>query len=85
MCKGKQKEILEAIVGFIQEHQYPPTIEEIGEMVGLSSKNTVYSHLEKMFERGILERDEIRRGARALRVPGYEFVRKGENIDVRNM
>lgn len=77
--KGEQKrqEILEMIIQYIEEHGYQPTIREIGDAVGLSSTNSVVSHIHKMIKSGMLETDaEIPGSSRAIRVPGYKFVKE---------
>lgn len=67
-----REKILDAIIAYIQEHGYPPTIEEIGQAVGLKSKATTHHHLNVLLEEGKLETDAP--GApRAIRVPGYRF------------
>lgn len=71
----KNKEIKEAIIGYIQKYGYPPTISEIGEMVGFRSKNTTWNHLQQMLKSGELVTDHPY-SARAIRVPEYEFVKK---------
>lgn len=68
--------IYKAIVSYIERHGYPPTNREIGEMVGLKSTNTVYYHLLVMKESGMVETDEGFGASRAIRVPGYKFVKE---------
>jgi repressor LexA len=68
----QRKRILEAIVQFMLDYEYPPTVEEIGDMVGLRSKNTVWTHLRKLEEDGEIE---IRSGSpRAIRVKGVRYI-----------
>jgi len=43
-----QERILDGIRLFKDEHGYPPTIAELCQMVGLRSKSTVASHLNKL-------------------------------------
>lgn len=74
--KGK---ILESIITYIQKHGYSPTIREIGEMVDLKRTSSVQRHLTKMFEDGILETDHGYGTPRAIRVPGYNFVKNNNN------
>lgn len=64
-----RERILEAINTYINEHQYPPTIREVCELVGLKSPSTVFNHLEILKERGLLESDGKRQSRRAIRVP----------------
>lgn len=48
----------QAILDFIRDypHQYPPTVREIGEGVGLSSSSTVHHHLTELVNKGYIER-----------------------------
>lgn len=75
---NKKEEILEFIISYIQEHGYYPSYDEIGEGVGLRSKSSVNRHIHKMLETGMLETDAEWSSARALRVPGYKFVKEVE-------
>lgn len=64
-----------AITKYIKEHQYAPTVREIGEMVGLKSTSTVQSHLNKLIADGKLETDAKPGSPRAIRIPGYVYVK----------
>lgn len=71
----REKEILNAIIQYIEEHQYPPTVREIGELVGLKSTSSVQNHLENMIAKGLIESGNL--GApRTIRVPGYKFIKE---------
>lgn len=76
-CKGdeKREEILFFIICYIKEHGYPPTIREIGDNVGLKSSSSVHWHLMSMIEKGILETDAPLGSSRAIRVPGFRFMK----------
>ena len=52
--KETRKKIYDFIKSYIQENQYPPSTREIGEGVGLSSTNTVYTQLHKLKEMGVI-------------------------------
>lgn len=71
-----QKKILQAVIGYMQEHGYSPTVREIGEMVGLKSTSSIEHYLYSMFQEGMLETDHVS-APRAIRVPGYKFVKIG--------
>lgn len=75
--KGKGElrrvKILEFIKVYIKKYGYSPSYEEIGEGVGLKSKSSVYTHIKKMLDIGMLETD-AEDSPRALRVPGCKFV-----------
>lgn len=68
-----REKILEAIIQYIQQHGYPPTVREIGDMVGLKSPNSVHRQMKKMLETGMIDTDAGIGFPRAIRVPGYEF------------
>ena len=61
----RQENILAFIREFAEEHGFPPTIREIGKAVGISSTSLAKYNLERLEEKGKLERsDEISRGLR---------------------
>ena len=74
-----RKAILKYIINYIQKHGYPPTVREIGDGVGLKSTSTVQNHLTIMLDEGMIERDGKISSPRAIRVPGYRFVKEEEN------
>jgi repressor LexA len=59
----RQRKILQFIVGFVGENEFPPTIREIGEQVGISSTSVVNYNLAKLEELGLISRrKEVSRG-----------------------
>jgi repressor LexA len=52
----RQKKILECIREFSDSHGYPPTVREIGTVVGLSSSSSVQFHLNKLAEAGLINK-----------------------------
>ncbi len=76
--KGEQtrKIIYEKVVEYIKKHGYSPTVREIGEMVGLTSTCTIHNHLLRMFKDGTFETDAPLGTPRAIRVPGYKFIKE---------
>lgn len=59
----RQRKILEYIVRFISEKEYPPTIREIGEKVGISSTSVVNYNLNKLENEALIARDrDVSRG-----------------------
>lgn len=61
----RQQNILRFIWDYIEEHSRPPTIREIGRNVKISSTSVVNYNLNKLEERGLLERDsDVSRGIR---------------------
>lgn len=59
----RQKKILQFIVTFFNENNFPPTIREIGERVGISSTSVVNYNLTKLEELNLINRrKEVSRG-----------------------
>lgn len=69
-----REKIYQYIVDYITEHGYPPTVKEIADGV-YRNNSTVHSHLIMMLDEGVLETDAGTGAARAIRVPGYRFVK----------
>ena len=78
--KGKEirNRIMDAIVLYIDKHQYAPTVREIGDMVGLKSTSSVHSHLTRLVQEGRIETDTEYIKPRAIRIPGYKYEKIGE-------
>lgn len=53
----RQQAVLDVLREHAAEHGYPPTVREIGEVLGLASSSTVHSHLSALERAGIIERD----------------------------
>ena len=67
---GRQQEIWNFLVDYVDRHGYPPTVREIGEAVGLASPSTVHAHLANLERAGLLRRDPTK--PRALELMGRE-------------
>jgi repressor LexA len=52
----RQREILDFLNDFIQQHGYAPSLEEIGKRFSLSSLATVHKHLTNLQEKGFIKR-----------------------------
>jgi len=65
---GRQQEIWDFLVDYVDRHGYPPTVREIGERVGLASPSTVHAHLANLERAGFLKRDPTK--PRALELTG---------------
>ncbi len=53
----RQSKILDYIRYVTRVRNYPPSVREIGEAVGLSSSSTVHNHLNQLERRGLIKRD----------------------------
>lgn len=52
----RQREILDYLNNFIQQHGYAPSLEEVGKRFGLSSLATVHKHLTNLQQKGFIKR-----------------------------
>lgn len=52
----RQKELFDYLEGYIAEHGYAPTLEEIGARFALSSLATVHKHLTNLEAKGLIRR-----------------------------
>jgi repressor LexA len=87
----RQREILDYLNDFIQQHGYAPSLEEIGRRFGLSSLATVHKHLTNLQEKGFIRRSwnrsrsvemvPTRTGSRALELPMLGYVAAGAPIE----
>jgi repressor LexA len=73
----RQREILDYLQEFIQQHGYAPSLEEIGKRFSLSSLATVHKHLTNLQEKGLIKRAWNRSRALEL-VPTQVAVRAVE-------
>ena len=87
----RQREILDYLNDFIQQHGYAPSLEEIGRRFGLSSLATVHKHLTNLQEKGFIKRAwnrsrsvelvPTRLGGRAVELPLLGYVAAGAPIE----
>ena len=68
MLTGRQQEIWDFVVDYVERHGYPPTVREIGQAVGLASPSTVHAHLANLERAGVLRRDPTKPRALELSV-----------------
>jgi repressor LexA len=87
----RQREIMDFLNEFIQQHGYAPSLEEIGRRFGLSSLATVHKHLTNLQEKGFIRRAwnrsrsvelvPARVGGRAVELPLLGYVAAGVPIE----
>ncbi len=87
----RQREILDYLHDFIEQHGYAPSLEEVGRRFGLSSLATVHKHLTNLQEKGFIKRAWNRSrsvelvpkpaGSRVLELPLLGYVAAGAPIE----
>lgn len=50
----KQKELLELIIIYINEHKISPTTRELAHLYGVKSSSTMHGYLERLREKGYI-------------------------------
>ncbi|GAA4879272.1 hypothetical protein GCM10023310_69270 [Paenibacillus vulneris] len=56
----KQKIMLEAIITFIKQHKYSPSVRELCSIIGISSVSTAHGHLERLKSKGFITWEQDR-------------------------
>jgi repressor LexA len=64
----RQKQMVDYLDGYIEEHGYAPTLAEVGAYFGLSSLATVHKHLRNLENKGVIRRTHNH--SRALEIAG---------------
>ena len=87
----RQREILDYLDEFIQQHGYAPSLEEIGRRFSLSSLATVHKHLTNLQDKGFIRRAwnrsrsveliPVHVGSRSLELPLMGYVAAGTPIE----
>ncbi|HEX4212125.1 MAG TPA: transcriptional repressor LexA [Candidatus Dormibacteraeota bacterium] len=73
----RQTRILDYIRKVTRERNYPPSVREIGEAVGLASSSTVHNHLNQLERRGLIHRDASKsRTVQLVEDAAYEQLRR---------
>ncbi|MCA9510048.1 MAG: transcriptional repressor LexA [Myxococcales bacterium] len=76
----RQREIYEFVRGFVREHGYSPSLEEIGSHFGLRSVATVHKHVQHLVEKGLLQKAWNR--SRSVEPVGADAVADGGVADL---
>jgi repressor LexA len=66
----RQKQMVDYLEHYIEEHGYAPTLAEVGEFFGLSSLATVHKHLRNLETKGFIRRTHNH--SRALEIAGKD-------------
>ena len=83
MLTGRQQEIWDYVVEYVDRHGYPPTVREIGDAVGLASPSTVHAHLANLERAGFLKRDPTK--PRALELRREATSEPARDVEVRQL
>ena len=76
----KQKQILDIVKRLIAKNGYPPTVREIGAKAHLSSPATTHFHLNKLAEKGYIDKGNNKNRTLKLLVPNEYVEEKEDNL-----
>lgn len=79
----RQNEAYEFIRGYVDRHRAPPTLQEIGDALGIASTNGVYKLLEALEKKGWIEREK--HTARGIRLMEDEQSSVGQSGDLPHL
>ena len=72
----KQKEIFNVIKDSILNKGYPPSVREIGELVGLKSTSSVHAHLNSLEKKGYIRKDPTKPRTIEITDDSFNFTRR---------
>ncbi|PIE00049.1 MAG: repressor LexA [Thiothrix nivea] len=75
MLTRRQQEVREVIHAWYQSHGYAPTLDEIGQAVGIKSRSTVHQHIQALIRENYLLPST---GKRAYEIPEQEIERHSQ-------
>lgn len=52
----RQQQVLDLLISFRQEHGFPPTVQELSEMLGCRSHNAAAEHIRALEKKGVITR-----------------------------
>src|SRR3954454_22302960 len=82
----RQQRILNVLRESIEKRGYPPSIREIGELVGLTSSSSVAHQLRVLEQKGFIKRDPNRPRALEVFIPELMAARRaiasGDDVDI---
>jgi repressor LexA len=63
----KQSEVLTKLLGFVHENNYPPSIQQLCQLCGVSSTSTIHFHLSALKKKGLIDWNPAEKRAISIR------------------
>ena len=63
----KQREVLEKLLGFLHDNSYPPSIQQLCQLCGVSSTSTIHFHLSALKKKGLIDWNPAEKRAISVR------------------
>jgi repressor LexA len=77
----KQQFVLERIHEFLKQHSYPPTLQELSDIVGVKSKNAIVKHLTALEKKGYIHKEGA--SARGLKIINYDSLDDEPDMEIQ--
>ncbi len=77
----RQRDILEFIRAYTEEHDLSPTLEEIAQNFGVN-KVTVFGHVAEMERKGVLQRRGAKGASRSIQLTGPDSESTGPSVPI---
>ncbi len=79
----KQKEVLEKLLQFLHENNYPPSIQQLCQLCGVSSTSTIHFHLTGLKKKGLIDWNPTSKRAISVREDLRElFQQRNNSFDI---
>lgn len=72
MKQVEKDAVYNAIVRYIKQNGYPPSVRDLVELTGFKSTSTVHRYLEYLADDGLIEKGYFGQ-PRAIKLVGYEY------------
>jgi len=63
----KQREVLSQLLGFVTDNTYPPSIQQLCQLCGVSSTSTIHFHLSALKKKGLIDWNPAEKRAISIR------------------
>jgi repressor LexA len=63
----KQREVLSQLLGFVTDNSYPPSIQQLCQLCGVSSTSTIHFHLSALKKKGLIDWNPAEKRAISIR------------------
>lgn len=63
----KQRDVLKKLLGFVHENTYPPSIQQLCQLCGVSSTSTIHFHLSALKKKGLIDWNPAEKRAISIR------------------
>lgn len=63
----KQREVLDQLLGFLHNNSYPPSIQQLCQLCGVSSTSTIHFHLSALKKKGLIDWNPAEKRAISVR------------------